>query len=585
MLSLPFLQQAFAQTIPFLKSKNYEVIFEVVDKKLRIWLEEVSTLRKSEEDVPSVSLLKKRAEDDLPELLKALHSRGYYSAVINVNIVEGAEGKKDKAIYNIQPGALYHIESEEITLIPPTPADIKIPDLKAVKPSIGKPADAGVLLEGASIIRKYIAENNCLLSVDVKPAMRLNTAKNTASAFFEVATGSNANFGELIINGNENVKESAIRKLIPWKKGECFNASTVDKAKSKLLKSGLFSVTEITPGAMPDENGEVAVTITIKERFHRTVKTGLSYMTDEGLGISAGWEHRNLFKGGEKLEVLGVVSELKSSAEASFTKPAFLRSDQSLKLGARAAHEEPAAYTSDNISLTSLIERELNNYLRVGAGVGYRLSHVEDIITGEEDYGLIYLPLYGAYDSRDDVLNPKKGINARIDGAPYFDTLGSDARFIRTVANASTYFSLPGRLEPVLAVRGALGSINGASTSDIPADVRLYAGGGSSVRGYGYQELSPELNGEPIGGKSLMEISTEVRMKFTDTFGGAVFLDGGNAFENEYPDFKEGVRWGAGVGIRYYTGFGPLRLDVAMPLDKRTSDSSYQLYVSLGQAF
>jgi translocation and assembly module TamA len=583
--ALTFLPQANAQLLPFLKAHQYEVIFQGVEKNksLRKWLKEVSRLKNKEEQSLSITQLRLLAEDDLPALLKALHAQGYYSARINVDLNENA--KPIQVIYHVEPGLPYHVISEQITLVPPTPEDIKLPNLNKITPAIGKQADAGILLDGAKTIQQYISDNNCLLKVNVNPALKLDAANNTADAFFEVSAGPKANFGEIFIKGNESIKDKAILGFVPWKKGECFHALAVNQVETDLLKTRLFATVDVTAGDTKDEQGEVPVTITVKERFSRTIKAGISYMTDQGVGTNVGWEHRNLFGGGEKLEVLGIISELEYSAETNFTKPYFFRKDQSLKLGARIAHEEPDAYTSDNISVTSLVERELTDNLKIGAGVGYRLAQVDDIITGQENFGLVFLPIYGAYDNRDDILNPKKGINARIDGTPYFDTLGTDAGFFRSLASGSTYFKLPGYYEPVLAVRGALGSIVGSSTGDIPADVRFYAGGGSSVRGYAYQALSPRIRDKPIGGKSLLEVSTELRLRFTDTIGGAVFLDGGSAFESEYPDFQEKLRWGTGVGIRYYSGFGPLRLDVAVPLDRLSGESSFQLYVSLGQAF
>lgn len=592
----------FAQPAVSEEPFRYEIIFNGVgDKELREWLESVSTLEENPGFLASLDVfgllvkeekrrlpmtlrsLEKQARDDLPELLKALHARGYYAASIRLAL--DVDTDPVQVAYIVEPGGRYTVKGKQIALLPPAPQDIALPDLTEIKPALGKPAEAGVLIEAARTVRDRIAEQNCLLSVEVKPALRLEPQAQAAQVYFEATAGPKANFGILDIVGNETVRDLAIRRMIPWAEGECFHASQVDEAEAALIKSGLFATTEITPASAPDAKGQVPVTVEVKERFHRTIKAGVSYMTDEGPGVSAGWEHRNLFGGGEKLEALAVVSTLEYSLEGNYTEPYFFRKDQSLKLGARIAHEEPDAYTSDNTVLTALVERELSERWRLGAGVGYRLSRVDDPINGEETYGLVSLPLYGAYDSRDDILNPKEGINARMDGAPYFDTLGSNANFFKTLATGSTYFELPGAYEPVLAVRGALGSISGASTRSVPADVRFYAGGGSSVRGYGYQKLSPMRNGEPIGGKSLLEASAELRFQTSDAWGGAVFLDGGNAFESEYPDFKENIRFGAGAGVRYYSDFGPLRLDVAVPLNKRDGDSAFQLYVSLGQAF
>jgi translocation and assembly module TamA len=138
----------------------------------------------------------------------------------------------------------------------------------------------------------------------------------------------------------------------------------------------------------------------------------------------------------------------------------------------------------------------------------------------------------------------------------------------------------------VLAGRATLGSLVGEETDNVPADKRLYAGGGGSIRGYEYQSVGPlDADGDPLGGRSLIELNAEVRIRVTDQVGLVPFVDGGMVFDSVYPDFEEDLRWAAGLGVRYFTAFGPLRVDIAIPLNKREFDDSFQFYISLGQAF
>lgn len=575
---------AKAQLLPFLEDKPFDVVFEGVESaELQAWLGEVSTLNRQENaDSLTPMLLKKHAEAELPELLKALHARGYYDATIRLKMVE--ESEPPRVVYLVAPGEAYRLQSRHIRLADRS-RQITLPDIDAIAPAIGEVADADKLKEAADKIKSNISKNNCILWLEVKPILHLNPATQTADAEFEVDAGEDADFGDINLIGNTSVKKRFFQRKMPWKPGDCFHASQIEGMESSLLKSGLFSTADVTHADAPDAEGQVPVTVTVVERFHRTVKAGVSYMTDEGPGVSAGWEHRNFFGNAEKLSINAVASTLEYSAGVDYTVPYFRHRDQTLTISSSIAREEPDAYTSTNANLRGMVERSFSGDLRAGIGLGYRLSRVEDPINGSENYGLFFLPVYGAYDGRDDILDPKDGSILRVDAAPYVDTLGNSTQFVRSIASGSTYFHFPGEYDTVLAMRGALGSIAGASTRNIPADVRFYAGGGSSVRGYGYEELAPRENGEIIGGKSLLEFSTELRVKMTKTIGGAIFLDGGNAFASEYPDFKEALRWGAGFGGRYYSDFGPLRLDVAFPLNKRSGDSAFQLYVSLGQAF
>jgi translocation and assembly module TamA len=128
--------------------------------------------------------------------------------------------------------------------------------------------------------------------------------------------------------------------------------------------------------------------------------------------------------------------------------------------------------------------------------------------------------------------------------------------------------------------------MSGAERDEIPADIRFYAGGGGSIRGYAYQSVGPTQNNEPIGGRSLITMSAELRIKITEKMGLVAFVDGGSAFESAFQDFEETLQWGGGLGFRYFTAIGPLRLDVGIPINRRAGiDDSFQIYVSIGQAF
>jgi translocation and assembly module TamA len=212
------------------------------------------------------------------------------------------------------------------------------------------------------------------------------------------------------------------------------------------------------------------------------------------------------------------------------------------------------------------------------------LSQVEQI--GEENYRQIFLPLYFKWDTGDDLLDPTRGGRLFLQVMPFFDVTGSDSDFIKGYARYRHY--IPVLKKPLLTLAGkvSIGVIEGSGLVSIPADERFYAGGGGSIRGYAYQSVGPLVAGDPIGGQSLIELSAEVRVKLTDHLGLVGFLDGGSAFADTIPDSSQDLRWGSGAGLRYFTPIGPLRFDVAVPLNRRPEiDDSFQIYISLGQAF
>ncbi len=563
---------------------RYEVEYQGVENGAL--LRELKRLAEAKNDPkqspPSFSLLERQAREQIPDIRKLMQARGYYDAVVRTDMKR--EEIPAKLLFIIEPGEAYTVRESHFTLTQAAPEGLSLPAANAYPPAKGQPVEAESLLKAAENIRRFIAAHNCLLSVEVKPALELHPEEHTADVYYDIITGPKAHVGPITVSGNTSVKEKYIRRQLKWKEGDCYHAADIDDARTRLIKSQLFANVEVTPAKQVNAANEAPIAVTVKERFHRTVKAGLSYMTDEGPGATFGWEHRNFFGNGETLDTKAVISDLEYSLESHFTRPYFMRDDQSLKLTARIADERPAAYTSHSTEISGVVERELRKYLKAGVGMGYRLSEVKKL-NDTETYGLFYAPLYAEWDNRDDLLNATKGIQARIDTAPYFDTLGSNANFMRTLGTARTYFRLTKDDKAVLAVKGTLGSITALSTRAVPADLRYYAGGGSSVRGYGYQKLSPIVNGEIYGGRSLLEISSEIRFKVTDTIGAVAFLDGGNAFDSPYPDFNNPLRWGTGLGARYYTDFGPLRLDIGTPLGRKHGESIYQIYVSLGQAF
>jgi translocation and assembly module TamA len=205
---------------------------------------------------------------------------------------------------------------------------------------------------------------------------------------------------------------------------------------------------------------------------------------------------------------------------------------------------------------------------------------------GKTDYTLVGVPLSVRYDTTDNPLDPSRGVRVIGSVASYAKAFGSSVNLIQSKLQASTYYAIDAQARTVLAGRVGLGSLSGASINEIPDSRRFFAGGGGSVRGFAYRSLSPLGPGDvPIGGRSLFEASLEARFRVTDTIGIVPFVDVGSAFASSYPDFRTNLRYAAGLGLRYFTGFGPLRLDIAVPLDRRKGEAPAALYVSVGQAF
>jgi len=558
-------------------------IVGVSDNSLRRDLESISNIFKLRERPPAtISLLQHRAENDTELFQKVLRAQGYYDASIDIQINQ--QVRPAVVTFKINMGPVYLFKAIEIHTAG-----------KAENLNLPMPEKLGLRSGGAARSRDILSAQESLLK-DIKnqgfPFPKIaerrvvvDHRERCVNVTFDVDPGPLGHFGTTTVEGLKSVKEQYVMDKVPWQKGEKFDASLLSKFHKRLVSTKLFSIVRIDYAKELDKNGLLPITVNLTERKHRSVGAGASWSSDEGFGGKVTWENRNLFQGGERLYLGLDASEIDLSAQARFEKPSFLRKNQTLNANFDVAYETTDAYDSRNVGSSIIVNREIKERMILGAGGGFRSSKVKQIGT-TESFQLVYLPAHFDWDETNDLLDPTRGGRFNIQLAPYYDLAKSDLGFVKGQIIYSHYIQLIESPFLLFAGRVAMGSIGGASFGDIPADLRFYAGGGGSIRGYAYQTVGPLLGKDPIGGRSLAVFSAEFRFKATETLGFVAFLDGGSAFETTYPSFDETLRWGAGPGFRYYTPIGPLRLDVGFPINKRPGiDSDYQIYVSIGQAF
>lgn len=570
------------EDIPLLSNDDYAISGLDHNKDLKNYLEKVMDDRlgqpmakgDTDETERRLEYRRRMVADDL---VTGLQAKGYYDG--KVRFVPEAVGKDEGGSFVITTGDVYLIEDIRVT--PKRYQDI-LPKTGIKK---GDVLDAGRVLAAADRLTAEIDRNECLLGLSIDHSVLLDPSTHRAKITFMLHPGSSAVFGASSFDGLETVDESYLRKLIPWKEGTCFKQTEIEKYKTELLQSGLFSRVDVTLPKTVRANGPAPIAIEVKERAHRTISAGLRYYTDEGPGLTLGWEHRNFAGAAEKLSTTLKLAQMEQSATASYTKPAFGRKNQSLTFTNALTAMQTDAYDETSFRTGARIDRKLSKRLSAQAGVDFMLTRIDDIASGSKDtFGLLSVPVGLNYDSRNDVLDPTSGWNINGQIAPYFDTLGSSSPFVKSRATASTYLPLFTR-SVVLAMRGSVGSISAKNTQDVPASERFYAGGGGSIRGFGFQEVGPFSAGLPAGGRSVVETNTELRVKLSDTLGVVAFIDAGNVSDDTAPDL-DNLAIGVGGGLRYYTDFGPLRFDVATPISKTdNTGQDYQMYISIGQAF
>ncbi|WP_457090980.1 autotransporter assembly complex protein TamA [Microvirga sp. P5_D2] len=613
---------------PNATSLPYSLEFTVTgnEKSVVQTLKDASTLRSLTDDPPpDAESLVRRAEADLPRLTDALWGAGYYNARVAISVagmplslqqpgsaaaIRAASVYAARALVPVQvivdPGPQFVLRN--ITVLdagtgrPFAPGELP-PRVVGIEP--GDPArGADIIAAEARIVDHFRAQSRPFAKVTRQDPVVTHPSQ-VMDITVAVDVGPRAGIGDIMVRGTENVDPAVIRSFIYTDPGDPYSPAALASMRKSILNIEALSSVRIREAETLDAYGNLPLFVDITERQPRVIGASVQYSTTDGPAVRAYWAHRNLFGGAERLRLEGSVfyltenggvpddeknkdfdwNDLGGRFTASFLKPALWGTRNDFLADALVERDRTESYTSRRVNVTTGIRHRFSDKFAIQGGIEYEKGQASDIL-GQVDYTLVGLPLSVTYDSTDNPLDPTRGIKVLASVTPYPEFLGSSVPITVAKGTASTYFSLDEESRYVLAGRLGLGSIVGSDLEDIPANRRFYAGGGGSVRGFGYRTLSPKFLGEPIGGRSLLEGSVEARIKITDTIGIVPFIDAGTAFESSYPDFDDTIRVSAGLGLRYYTSIGPIRLDVAKPIRREPGDDrSFAIYIGIGQAF
>lgn len=561
----------------------YSVTFEgAKDKDLRTALEKISNLvTLKDKPPPSLVALQRRAEGDLPRFRRVLRSRGFYVGRAEIAI----DGDKKPVVVTVmvKSGPLFKLGSYKVVFTRPPPAGIKT-DAKDLGLKIGGTAAGAPILAAERALRTALAARGHPFAKVVKRDAVADLRTSKLAVTLTMDPGALAHFGQVTISGLGGVQERFVRNRVTWKRGERYDPRRVVETRKALVDSRLFSLIKITQAKDLDAKGELPISFDLKEAKHRSLGVGARFSTSEGLGGEVFWEHRNLFGAGETLRGELKASFLGYGAAARFRKPDFLRRDQTLGLSGEFRDDRTEAYTGRIVAVGPSVRRQLDRMHAAIAGLSLEYSNItENGFTNT--YYLVGVPLALERDSTTNRLDPAYGDRITLKVTPYADLEGGRP-FVVARATGSIYRPLTEDRRIIAAFRASYGTIWGNRVRQIPANKRLYSGGGGSNRGYGYQMAGPiDLDGDPLGGRSLVEVGAELRIRVGKEFGVVPFIEGGRAYRGMTPDFSKRFLWSAGIGVRYYTQFGPLRVDFAVPLNRRSVDGRFQFYVSIGQAF
>lgn len=577
-----------------------------------------------------------RARGDVDRLLIVLQSFGYYagSVVITINGLGLDAPDLGNTLRALPKGIDAHIK---IALTPGPLFHLGRIDIEGALPagmpgklglSSGAPAVASDVLDGGSRLQTALQDNGYAFAKVAVPVAYEDPQKRVLNLTFHVTAGPKVRVGEIRFEGLEKVHESVVRRRLLLHSGDPYDAAKVEKAREDLLGLGVFSTVSIELASAPDNLGRVPITFRMTERPRHTVGLTGGYSSDLGGSGGVTWGNHNVFGNAEELDLSATMINLGGTATtglgydttAKYILPDFGGRDQSLQFALSGLKQDLQAYDQTAESAGVTFSRKLSSVWSYNVGVsGERETDIQEGATFY--YTLVSLPLSILYDSTDlssPLTDPTHGTRGALNLTPtrsFGQGIQPTATFTITQANVSHYLDLSGLLgkppgRTVLAMRVMAGVALGAGEFSLPPDQRFYAGGSGTVRGYRYQAVGPQFVNDynPVGGTSMNAVNLELRQRIGANFGAVLFADGGGVSEGLNPftitrhcystqttpptptsasieQHSDASCVGVGVGIRYYTPIGPIRLDFAMPTVRRADDDRFEVYIGLGQAF
>ncbi len=565
-----------------------EGIGDIASTLLRPRFDQLSSLKANDGKPANAAQLDRRAREDAALLNSLLRAEGYYDAAVTTRVEGGA---KPLVVIEAVPGTLYRFKGVTIDGI--AAAGDKAPALAgAFGVKADDPVNSDAIVAGEAKLTSQIGREGFPFATVGDSAIVVDHATRTASLDLAVQPGGARRFGRVVaLPGNRVFDAHHVEEIARFSPGQPYDAAKIDDLRRALIQTSLVSAVTVKPvqGATPDV---VDIAVKLDPAPPHTVAGELGYGTGEGARAELSWTHRNLFPPEGALTLRSVLGTREQLGSVVFRRSNFHARDRVLTAQVSAAHTNRDAYDARTFTLSGSLEKQTNIFFQKtwtwSLGGELVASDERDVLlsTGlprRRTFFIGALPTSLNYDGSDDLLNPTRGFRLGGRLSPEVSLQGSVFGYARTQLDASVYRTVADGV--VLAARTRLGTIVGAPRDQVAPSRRFYAGGGASVRGYGYQAIGPrDPNNDPIGGRSLTEFAIEARVKAFGNFGIVPFLDAGNIYTSPLPKFT-GLQYGAGLGVRYYSNFGPIRLDVGTPLNPRAGDSRIAVYVSLGQAF
>ncbi|MEO5806388.1 autotransporter assembly complex family protein [Devosia sp.] len=543
-----------------------------------------------------------KARGDYRKITAALYGEGYYGGVVNI-MVGGREAASIAPDANlpdpvavqvaVNPGPLFHFN--RVTVVnqaPPTddPNDYVEPPL-GIGYGAGEVAKSTVVLKAEQLALQAWQQQGYAKAAIASRDVVADHDTNTVDATITVNPGARAVFGPVAVSGTERMDPNFVRRQTGIVEGEEYDPDALELAQKRLDRLEVFRAARLQPGDVIGTGGILPFDLIVQELPGRRFGAGATFSTVDGLGLEGYHLWRNLFGQAERLRLDAKVSSIAWPLDTAqfdyffggtFTKPGIFTPDTDLVAAISAERTVVPTYSETSVSGRVGLTQIFSDQLTVEGGATFERNRFDDDF-GTRDFSTVGIYAGAVFDGRDDKVDAAHGFYLSGKVEPFYEFFyGKTA--VQATVEGRTYFGFGEDDKFVLAGRIKAGALFGPALNEIAPDKLFFAGGGGSVRGYGFKSIGVVNNGVTSGGRYLLEASMEVRAKVTDDIGVVGFVDGGYVAADTFPSLAD-LRLGAGIGLRYYTGLGPLRADFAIPLNKRPGDPDYALYVGIGQAF
>ncbi len=528
---------------------------------------------------------RRRARQAAESITALLRSDGYYDATVTADI---GEGEHAKGVVQVETGPLTRLLAPQVQWVGAAPSTAAEASARAaVKLKPGDPGRAPDVIAAEGRAVAALAQAGYADAHAAPREVVVDHADHSMRPSFKIAAGALVRMDGMQLTGRTRTEKRWLRRLAPWKTREVYKPADVAELERRLIDTGVYDSVTVALAPHPNADGLRPVVVGLSDRAKNALSLGVGYSTTEGVLADTTYSIFNVLHRADTVTFLAKAQTIDTRLGVTESLPDFLNPGQTLRVGPDAFRNVDPAYTAQGGELVADLTQRYGRYSFLTKGLSFVYSQIDDHELGRLDIYSIRPLLAGSLDHTDNVLNATHGYKLDARAEPIYVFGQENLVYLKLQVQGSTYLPMDAAGDRVLALRAQAGSIIGGQIPQVPASDRFFAGGGGTVRGYGYQNVGPHYSDNtPQGGLSLIDGTIELRQRIAGPLGGVVFLDSGTVGSQATPSFSH-IASSVGVGVRYDLGFAPVRVDIATPLNRPSGAAQppIQVYLSVGQSF